>query len=107
MKQTARRGGALLIAALALGCSPTEEWPAEFPKSVYTYAQLKQGDQKPFNPAPKLRTKTAESLLPKSGTPADPKIKGATDDRNFAIHKGSRLYRMHCMYCHGPAGAGN
>jgi mono/diheme cytochrome c family protein len=107
MKQTARRGGVLLIAALVLGCSPTEEWPAEFPKSVYTYAQLKQGDQKPFEPAPELRTKIDEFLLAQFGTPADPKINGATDDRNFAIHKGSRLYRMNCMYCHGPAGAGN
>lgn len=97
----------MLIAAFVLGCSPTEEWPAEFPKSVYTYAQLKQGDQKPFEPLPEVRAKIDEFLLAQFGTPADPKIKGASDDRNFAIHKGSRLYRMHCMYCHGPAGAGN
>jgi mono/diheme cytochrome c family protein len=107
MSSTARRLSGLLLAGLVLGCTPTEDWPPQFPRSVYTYAQFKQGDDKPFEPLPELRAKIDEFLLAQFGTPAEPKIKGAADDRNFAIHKGSRLYRMHCMYCHGPAGAGN
>ena len=97
----------VVVAVIAVGCEPREDWPPSFPKSVYTYKKFGQGDDKPFESAPDLRAKVDEILVAQFGTPANPKIEGATDERNFAIHKGSRLFRMHCMYCHGPAGGGD
>jgi mono/diheme cytochrome c family protein len=102
-----RSAGFGLALVLVVGCTPAEDWPPAFPTSTYTLKQLGQGEETPFEPAPELRAKIDEFLVAQFGTPAEPKIKSATDERNFAIHKGSRLYRMHCMYCHGPAGAGD
>ena len=97
----------LLLVGFVAGCTPAEDWPPAFPHSVYTFKQLGQGEEKPFEPQPALQAKIDEFLVAQFGTPAEPKIKGAPDERNQAIHKGSRLYRTNCMYCHGPAGAGN
>jgi mono/diheme cytochrome c family protein len=102
------RSLAVVCLSVALvGCEPHEDWPPSFPKSIYTLKQFKQGEDKVFEPAPELRKEIDEFLDKQFGTPANPKSAGATEERSFAIHKGSRLFRMHCMYCHGPAGGGD
>jgi mono/diheme cytochrome c family protein len=97
----------MFAALLVVGCEPRQDWPPAFPKSVYKLKDFRQGGDEPYEPTPELRRKIDEFLVAQFGTPAEPTIESATDDRNFAIHKGSRLYRMHCMYCHGPAGGGD
>jgi mono/diheme cytochrome c family protein len=92
-----------------VGCEPSQHWPAYFPASVYTKSQLGIGqkDSTPFEPPQVVRQQIDELLTQEYGTPENPKIKSASAERNRNIHKGSRIFRMHCMHCHGLSGAGN
>ena len=104
-----RCGGwlAALGMAIALGCAK-ENWPAAFAPAQYTLAQLGGGGQAPaaYQPAPEIGSAIQATLLEQFGTPAAPAVKGADPARNAAILRGSRAYRVNCMYCHGMNGDG-
>jgi mono/diheme cytochrome c family protein len=102
-----KQSGLFLLAVVLAGCNAAEDWPAEYPKSQYSVKQLGGGEEKPFNPNPVVAEKLNAFLLAQFGTPAEPKLKTDEDGLNPSILKGSRLYRVQCMYCHGFGGAGN
>lgn len=61
-----------------------------------------------------FRQKAEEALTAMFGTPLDPKVEGIEpaareklklDDKE--LKEGSRLYRIHCVHCHGVAGNGH
>jgi hypothetical protein len=75
-----------------------------------------QPEQNKLNPA-KLnqdqRTKIDNALNDLFGTPAHPRAKGLDDDTTKALQldegtlaEGSRLFRRHCLHCHGLTGNG-
>ena len=109
-----RRGfwpAALLLAA---GCAKLD-WPAAFVPARYTLAQLGSGTAaKPgsgksaamYEAAAPIAETVTKALLEGFGTPEKPAIAGADETRNAAILRGSRLYRVNCMYCHGMNGDG-
>jgi mono/diheme cytochrome c family protein len=63
--------------------------------------------------APGTRDKLQEELFQLFGTPAEPVVEGipgATRGvlklRSGTLEKGSKLYRLHCLHCHGLSGDG-
>lgn len=83
------------------------------------HPMLKEGA--PLNPAllgAQDRADFLTTLQDMFGTPADPKVEGTADpdlvktlQQEFHLTKehlaeGSRLYRMHCLHCHGLTGDG-
>jgi mono/diheme cytochrome c family protein len=106
-RNAARATAAWLGLAAIVGCAPPEDWPPQYPASTYTQSQLGSGDATPFTPHPEVGAKLSAALLEQFGTPEAPKLKGADEERNRSILKGSRLFRTQCMYCHGLGGAGN
>ncbi len=92
--------------ALLAGCA-REDWPAAFAPARYTMAQLGNGrSPEPFVPPAPLAEAIQAALLGQFGVPAAPMVKGASPARNAAILRGSRAYRVNCMYCHGMNGDG-
>ncbi len=62
---------------------------------------------------PEFRAKLDKQLLDLFGTPAHPKVGGLDDAVRGALQlddatlaKGSKLYRRHCLHCHGVNGDG-
>jgi mono/diheme cytochrome c family protein len=62
---------------------------------------------------PSERDKLAEALQQLFGSPADPYVDGITAEtrgilklRDAIVEKGARLYRLHCLHCHGLSGDG-
>jgi mono/diheme cytochrome c family protein len=102
----AARIAALAACLTTLGCEPAEQWPAAYPESRYLRSQLGLGEPTPFEPKPELQKGISEFLAERFGSPADPKIKSATAERNREIKLGSRVFRQQCMYCHGLSGNG-
>jgi mono/diheme cytochrome c family protein len=99
---------AWLTVALALlaGCA-REDWPAAFAPSRYTMAQLGNGrGSESYVPLAPLAEAIQASMREQYGVPAAPAVKSANAGRNAAILRGSRAYRVNCMYCHGMNGDG-
>jgi mono/diheme cytochrome c family protein len=97
-------------------CPPPEpEQPGQLDKAL---ARIHELGGKAFNPAEIPQAQRAElqqTLVASFGTPAQPKVEGDEEVHALVVRlgmeperlsEGSRLYRRHCLQCHGLSGDG-
>ncbi len=86
--------------------------PGQFPKNIDALESKGARLLDPLKLSAEQRQALAGALQDWFGTPAEPKVEIGSDVQAFlklgdgTLAQGSRLYRQHCLHCHGLTGDG-